>query len=159
MKDGGAGRLDDILKRSTEKKTSAARKAFKNVGSVLLPGFISGKAKTQIDKLYQAEDDFFKILGFMAEKRRYEKALAEEAGFDLATIDKIQSDGVGFLEEGERARYEEEVSSEAEKIAAENVKNTYPTYSRVPPWIKSIRKFPLYWKLYIFPGRGVENCV
>ena len=47
----------------------------------------------------------------------------------------------------EAARYKEAYSdlsqSEIDNIAAENVKNTYPTYSRIPAFIKSLRYLPL----------------
>jgi len=74
------------------------------------------------EDLYQAEDDMFKIAAYETEMNRYADALYNKSKDQLTDKQK------------------EEVSD----IAANNVKNTYPTYSRIPEGIKRLRRFPLF---------------
>ena len=84
----------------------------------------SGKnIKALVEKLneaYQSEDDFFKIMAYGIEKQRYAKALF---GKDKADLTKSESDQVN-------------------EVVSEIVKNTYPTYDRVPPIIKRLGRSP-----------------
>ncbi|WP_425153950.1 hypothetical protein [Candidatus Palauibacter sp.] len=72
--------------------------------------------------LYRAEDDFWKIVAFEAEKRRYREALPE----------------VG--------------EAEIERMAAEVVRNTVPTYSLVPRGVKNLRRMPFVGTFVSFPS-------
>lgn len=80
------------------------------------------KLKTAMEDLYQAEDDMFKIAAYETEMNRYADALYNKPKDQLTDKER------------------QEVSD----IAANNVKNTYPTYSRIPEGIKRLRRFPLF---------------
>jgi len=82
----------------------------------------ASKLKTAMEDLYQAEDDMFKIAAYETEMNRYADALYNKSKDQLTDKER------------------QEVSD----IAANNVKNTYPTYSRIPEGIKQLRKFPLF---------------
>lgn len=82
---------------------------------------------------YQAEDDFFKIVAFEIEKSRYAKALLGKSKSDLMTAEQET-----FLNE----------------YVAAIVKNTYPTYSRVPEAIKMIRRNPLIGNFVSFQAES-----
>ena len=69
--------------------------------------------KRFIEKLYQAEDDFWKIYVFEKRKQLYTKA------------------------------YPEMSTDEIEKMSADYVKNHMPTYSRIPKLVQNIRKAPI----------------
>lgn len=71
---------------------------------------------------YQAEDDMFKIYAFENEYARYRKA------------------------------YPGKTEEEVKQIAAEIVRNTYPTYSMVPKVIKGLRGNPLVGTFVSFPA-------
>jgi len=79
-----------------------------------------GKVKKFLEDLYGSTDDMFKIVAYENEMSRYSRAIYGK--------DKSQ------LTEAERSSLKEEV--------ADIVKNTYPTYSRVPELIQMIRRFP-----------------
>ena len=85
------------------------------------------KLKTFAEDLYQAEDDMFKIAAYETEMNRYADALYNKSKDQLTDKER------------------EKVSD----IAANNVKNTYPTYSRIPEGIKLMRKAPLVINSFI----------
>lgn len=80
-----------------------------------------------VTSVYMAEDDVFKIYGFENELARYKKA------------------------------YPEKSEAEVEKIAANIVRNSYPTYSLVPEGIKALRRFPLVGTFVSFPAEVVRT--
>ena len=82
----------------------------------------ASKIISAMEDAYQAEDDMFKIAAYETEMNRYADALYNKSKDQLTDKEK------------------QEVSD----IAANNVKNTYPTYSRIPEGIKQLRKFPLF---------------
>lgn len=111
--------MDDFLERRL-----SMRKPNKGVVGKIKQ-VISSKAskiKTGMEDLYQAEDDMFKIAAYETEMNRYADALYNKSKDQLTDKER------------------QEVSD----IAANNVKNTYPTYSRIPEGIKQLRKFPLF---------------
>lgn len=82
----------------------------------------SSKIVAAMEDAYQAEDDMFKIAAYETEMNRYADALYNKSKDQLTDKER------------------QEVSD----IAANNVKNTYPTYSRIPEGIKRLRRFPLF---------------
>ena len=82
----------------------------------------SSKIISAMEDAYQAEDDMFKIAAYETEMNRYADALYNKSKDQLTDKEK------------------QEVSD----IAANNVKNTYPTYSRIPEGIKILRRLPLF---------------
>lgn len=49
--------------------------------------------------------------------------------------------------------------SEAEKEAAERIRNTYPTYSMVGKFVKSLRRFPLAGTFVSFPSEIIRTSI
>jgi len=95
--------------------------------------------KALVDKLndaYQSEDDFFKIMAYGIEKQRYAKALF---GKDKADLTKAESDQVN-------------------EVVSEIVKNTYPTYDRVPPIIKRLGRSPLLGAFVSFRAESIRTA-
>ena len=95
---------------------------------------LSGTRKTGkfFEDAYQAEDDFFKIVAFEIEKSRYAEALYGKPKSDLTA----------------------EEAAEVDEYVAKIVKNTYPTYSRVPEAIKMIRRNPLIGNFISFQAES-----
>ena len=84
------------------------------------------------ENLYQAEDDFFKIVAFENERNRYAKAQFGVEADQLTT----------------------EQAAELDTYVAELVKNTYPTYSRVPEAIQMIRRAPFVGNFVSFQAES-----
>jgi hypothetical protein len=78
-------------------------------------------------RLYQAEDDVYKIFAFENELARYSKA------------------------------YPNKPVAEVEQLAADIVRNTYPTYSMTPAVVKALRAFPLAGTFVSFPAEVVRT--
>lgn len=90
----------------------------------------------KLNDLYQSEDDFFKIMAYGIEKQRYAKALF---GKDKADLTKSESDKVN-------------------EVVAEIVKNTYPTYDRVPPIIKRLGRSPVLGAFVSFRAESIRTA-
>jgi hypothetical protein len=88
-----------------------------------------------LEDLYQAEDDFFKIVAYEKELERYSKAYFGKSKDKLTT----------------------EELAEVEGKAAENVKNTYPNYSRVGEGFKQLRRFPFIGNFVSFRAEVFRN--
>jgi hypothetical protein len=110
--------LDDYLERRLSAKQP--RTLFGKAGKFL--SSFGKKIVTGLEDAYQAEDDMFKIAAYENEMSRYADALYNKQVKNLTPEQK----------------------AEVSKVAAENVKNTYPTYSRIPEGIKLMRKVPLF---------------
>ena len=95
--------------------------------------------KALVDKMndaYQSEDDFFKIMAYGIEKKRYAKALF---GKDKGDLTKSELD-------------------EVNEVVSEIVKNTYPTYDRVPPIIKRLGRNPLLGAFVSFRAESIRTA-
>ena len=79
-------------------------------------------------KTYQAQDDVWKVYAWENEKARYRKAMPEAS------------------------------EAEIERLTAEIVRNTYPTYSMVPRGIKWVRRFPATGAFVSFPAEVVRTA-
>lgn len=80
-----------------------------------------------INTLYQAEDGVWKLYAWENEKARYAKAHPEWS------------------------------QDQVEKHAAEIVRNTYPTYSKIPEAVRFLRAFPLIGPFVSFPSEVVRT--
>ncbi len=112
-----AGELIGVLKDFTQDEGAFAK------------NMISGKARSFFDfmtRVYQAGDDFWKIVGFEIEAARLEPDMGRVA---------------------------------AEELAAQRIRDTYPTYSMVGRAIKWLRKFPLAGTFVSFPAEIVRTSV
>jgi hypothetical protein len=101
-----------------------------------------GKAKANlakipkaIEKAYAIEDDVFKILAFVNESNRYSKALFDKNYNKLSDDQKKEIDG----------------------IASEIVKDTYPTFSRVPKGVRTLSKVAFIGNFLAFPVESVRT--
>lgn len=90
------------------------------------------KLKKFFEDVYGGTDDLFKIVAYENEMSRYSQALY---GKDKSSLTEA--------ERGELSSY-----------VAEIVKNTYPTYSRVPEAIQLIRRFPLLGNFVSFQAES-----
>jgi hypothetical protein len=79
------------------------------------------RGAAKVADLYQAEDDFFKIVAYEAEKRRYAKAFYSKAYADL----------------------DQDQKKEVDDYVSEIVKNILPNYSRIGQIREIIRAVPL----------------
>jgi len=115
--------MDDALaRRMNDKGLSLKDKALRKAR-------IGAK---KIEDLYQAEDDFFKIVAFENESNRYSEAMFGKKPDQLNEQERAELDG----------------------YVAELVKNTYPTYSRVPEAIQMIRRFPVMGNFVSFQAES-----
>ena len=101
-----------------------------------------GKAKANlskipkaIEKAYAIEDDVFKILAFVNESNRYSKAMF----------------GVNYN------KLSDDQKKEIDSIASEIVKDTYPTFSRVPKGVRTLSKFAFIGNFLAFPVESVRT--
>ncbi len=76
---------------------------------------------------YRAEDDVWKIYAFENEVARYSKAIPEAP------------------------------PQQIDALAADIVRNTYPTYSLVPQGVKNLRRFPLVGTFVSFPAEVIRT--
>lgn len=93
------------------------------------------RQKKVLEDAYQAEDDFFKIIAFESELARYAKALYGKKVSELSTEEK--------------AKLDEKASS--------IVKDTLPTYSRVPEVIQKFRRSPLVGSFVAFTAESYRT--
>ena len=90
--------------------------------------------KTGPQVAYQMEDDIFKIIAYVNESNRYSRALYNKSYTNLSEEEKLNID----------------------KITSEIVKNTYPTFSRVPKGIKNLSKVMFVGNFLAFPAESVR---
>jgi hypothetical protein len=101
-----------------------------------------GKAKANlskipkaIEKAYAIEDDVFKILAFVNESNRYAQAIYSKKYDKLSATEK----------------------QEIDSIASEIVKDTFPTFSRVPKGVKTLSKVAFLGNFLSFPVESVRT--
>lgn len=94
------------------------------------------QAKNFAEELYEAEDDFFKIVAYESEMSRYSKAMFGKNKKNLT---------------------EEEYTQLKDKVA-EIVKNTFPTYSRVPGIVQMVRKSPIIGTFVAFQAESYRTA-
>jgi hypothetical protein len=132
-------------------KTGAA--AGKAISAV--PGI--KQALSTAEKIYGGTDTYWKLVGYTAEKSKYSNAFSKLG----LNVDNLSLDGLAddLVEAGIAPR-----SSQAlgrlpfmDVMAADIVKATMPTYSRVPEFIKSLRKIPVVGNFTAFPAEVIRN--
>jgi hypothetical protein len=92
------------------------------------------KVTTAPQVAYQMEDDIFKIIAYVNESNRYAKALYSKDYVNLNT----------------------QQQSDIDKKVSEIVKNTYPTFSRVPQGVKNLSKVFFLGNFLAFPVESVR---
>jgi uncharacterized protein (DUF2267 family) len=137
------GEIRDMFKDADFDKSLAERLSKrpsikkKPIASVLGRGKrIAKSIGSAAETAYQAEDDFFKVLAYESELRRYAKA-------------EFNKD-VNDLTDSERAKIDETV--------ANIVKDTMPTFSRIPKIVKTLRKSPLLGNFISFQAESYRTA-
>lgn len=96
---------------------------------------ITGKAFDKAAKAYQMEDDLFKVIAFEMEKDRLAQAYYKN------DYNSLTEDQKNFVND-EAVMY---------------VKDTYPTFDRVPPIVKSIGRFPIFGNFVSFTSESIRT--
>ncbi len=132
----GLGEIKDMFKDANWDTAMASRLSNERLG-------ILGKAKRfflqkkkGLEDAYQAEDDFFKIIAYENELSRYSEAMFNKNKNNLT----------------------EEELKEVNKVVTEIVKNTYPTYDRIPEAIKMIRRAPFIGNFVSFQAEAYRTA-
>ena len=127
----GLNEIRDMFKDANFDEAMYQRLSKKptNIGKAKRLGL---KSKKFLEDVYGGTDDLFKIVAYENEMSRYSQALY---GKDKSSLTEA--------ERGELSSY-----------VAEIVKNTYPTYSRVPEAIQLIRRFPLLGNFVSFQAES-----
>lgn len=92
------------------------------------------KIPNALKKAYAIEDDIFKVLGFVNEANMYAKA---EYGVEYDALTDTQRAAIN-------------------KLATEHVKSFYPTFSRVPKFVKKFSKAAFLGNFLSFPVESVR---
>lgn len=116
---GEEGNFDDVVGTRLDSK---GKKLFQ-------------RGKKYAEDLYQAEDDFFKIIAYENEVRRYSQA---EYGVLPSELTEQQS-------------------MELDAKVAEIVKNTYPTYSRTPEAVRFLKLNPVIGNFVSFQAESYRT--
>ena len=128
------GSLDDIVSSRLQTNPDQGTNKVKAKAGQVKAKAKEGKAAAEAT--YQAEDDFFKIIAYENERARY--SLAE---FGLPP-EKLTADQ----------------SVQLDSKVAEIVKNTYPTYSRVPELVKLLKINPLVGNFVSFQAESYRTA-
>ena len=128
----GLGEIKDMFKDANFDDALVSRLSNENLNFYQKTKRSLLKGKKVAEDLYQAEDDFFKIVAFENELSRYSDAIYEKTKSDLTAEER----------------------SNLESRVAEIVKNTYPTYDRVPEAIQMIRRFPFIGNFVSFQAEA-----
>jgi len=129
----GLGEIKDIL-AADDFESAAQSRLDRNSRNRAQRGF-EGTKKFAED-MYQAEDDFFKIMAYESEHRRYSEAM-----FGLPP-DQLT----------------EQQLTELDDKVAEIVKNTFPTYSRVPSAIEFLKRNPFIGNFISFQAESYRTA-
>ena len=133
----GLGEIMDMFKDADWDTSMATRLTNKELNAWQKSKRFVLKGKKVLEDAYQAEDDFFKIVAYENELSRYSKAMFGKNKSELS----------------------KEERTEVDEVVAEIVKNTYPTYSRVPDAIQKIRRFPLIGNFISFQAESYRTAV
>ena len=93
-----------------------------------------GKVKEAFERYYQIEDDVFKIIGYINESNKYAKAMFKMPYNELSDTEKNKVD----------------------EVVDEIVKNTYPTFTRVPKGVKLTSKYVGLGNFLSFPVETIR---
>jgi len=108
-----------------------------------------------LEKSYSGTDTFWKITNWLAERAKYTNAF-RRANLAPDALDNIAED---LVRSGLGTRTSEltGTASYLDTLSGDIVKNTTPTYSRVPELVKNIRRVPLFGNFVAFPSEIIRN--
>ena len=136
LKDASESKIDDFL--------ASRLKTFGSKADTLK------KYGKNIQNLYIAEDDLFKIVNYEQELASLLKG-AKEVKYKIPNSSKAASFD-------EYIKFNPQYMQDLERQAANIVRNTIPTYSLVPTGIKQLRKLP-FGNYFSFPAEMVRTSV
>ena len=144
----------NLLKEGADLKgANAVRQGSKKlIESRFLPGVNTGFKALQ--GTYAGVDNFWKTVGYLGEKARYGAAF-RKAGLDPDNLPPEVASELGTI-----ISRTKEFSGDIDPldlISTDIVKETMPTYSRVPEIVKSIRKIPIVGNFMAFPAEMVRT--
>ena len=131
----GIGEIRDMFKEANFDDALAERMSNRNLNKFDKAKRKALQGKKFLEDLYQAEDDFFKIIAYENEKIRYTDALFGKDYNELT----------------------EKEQKEIDDFVVDIVKNTYPTYDRVPEIVQFIRRFPLVGNFVSFQAESYRT--
>ena len=108
-----------------------------------------------LERLYSGSDTFWKITNWNAERAKYANAF-RRAGLAPDAIDQI-SDQLVRSGLGTRTSELTGTAGYLDTLAGDIVKNTQPTYSRVPEAVKMVRRVPVVGNFVAFPAEVIRN--
>ena len=132
----GLNEIRDMFKDANYETALYSRLSDKKLGLFNKSKKFIFKGKQFVEDMYQAEDDFFKIVAYENELSSYSKAMFGKPKNELTAKEL----------------------TEVNKVVGEIVKNTYPTYSRVPEFIKKIRRNPLIGNFVSFQAESYRTA-
>lgn len=108
-----------------------------------------------LENVYGGSDTFWKIVNWNAERAKYANAF-RRAGLAPDAIDQI---GEQLVRSGLGTRTSELTGTAGylDTLAGDIVKNTQPTYSRVPEAVKMVRRIPVVGNFVAFPAEVIRN--
>jgi hypothetical protein len=132
----GLGEIMDMFKDANWDTAMASRLSNEKIGLIGKAKRLFLQGKKKIEDAYQAEDDFFKIVAYENELTRYSKAMFNK----------------------EKSELTEDELVEVNKVVTEIVKNTYPTYDRIPEAIKMVRRAPFIGNFVSFQAESYRTA-
>jgi hypothetical protein len=132
----GLGEIMDMFKDADWDTAMASRLSNEKIGILGKAKRFLLQGKKKLEDAYQAEDDFFKIIAYENELSRYSEAMFDKDKKDL-TEDELK---------------------QVNDVVTEIVKNTYPTYDRIPEAIKMIRRAPFIGNFVSFQAEAYRTA-
>ena len=108
-----------------------------------------------LERLYSDSDTYWKLVNWSAERAKYANAF-RRAGLRPDALDSI-SDQLVRSGIGTRTGELSGTASYLDTLAGDIVKNTQPTYSRVPEAVKMVRRIPVVGNFVAFPAEVIRN--
>jgi len=110
-----------------------------------------------MERIYSDTDTFWKLVNWQAERAKYAAAfrkagLVPEAGRLNQVAEDLVSSGLGS-----RTSELSGTADYLDVLAGDIVRDTVPTYSRVPEAIKAVRRIPFVGNFVAFPAEVVRN--
>jgi len=108
-----------------------------------------------LERLYSGSDTFWKLVNWNGERAKYANAF-RRAGLAPDALDQI---GDALVNSGLGTRTSELTGTAGflDTLAGDIVKNTQPTYSRVPEAVRMIRRIPVVGNFVAFPAEVIRN--
>jgi len=144
------------LRSLMKEQTGAGISSMLNKGAKLArktPG--AGKVINLMEKTYQLGDDYWKVVGVLGEKARYGAAF-RKAGMDIENLPMATQEALQGAGLASRTSSIADTSF-SDMLAIDLVKQTMPTYSMVPEFIKGLRRIPVMGNFISFPAEIIRT--